>query len=90
MFPKYHGCCFCDIVTVDENWFYDFTSVPKFKNKIMGHQKCSLTMHCQTVVQIPVSRGSSVTAKYYKDVMLRKIEKHFNKVCPLSGVKRPV
>jgi hypothetical protein len=39
-----------------------------------------------TVVQIPVSRGSSVTAKYYKDVMLRKIEKHFNKVCPSSGM----
>ena len=38
-------------------------------------------------VQIPVKRGRSVTGRYYRDVVLKKLKKYFEKRRPATGFK---
>lgn len=38
-------------------------------------------------LQIPIPKGKSVTAKFYKNVVLKKLEKYFLKRRPCTGMK---
>ena len=37
-------------------------------------------------IKVPVKKGKSITGKYYKDVVLKKLKKYYQK-CPATGFK---
>lgn len=38
-------------------------------------------------IQVPVKRGKSITGKYYRDVVLKKLKKYYQKRRPVTGFK---
>ena len=38
-------------------------------------------------IKVPVKKGKSITGKYYKDVVLKKLKKYYQKLCPATGFK---
>ena len=38
-------------------------------------------------IKVPVKRGKSITGKYYKDTVLKKLKKYYQKRCPTTGFK---
>ena len=38
-------------------------------------------------IKVPVEKGKSITGKYYKDVVLKKLKKYYQKRCPATGFK---
>ena len=38
-------------------------------------------------IKVPVKKGKSITGKYYKDVVLKKLKKYYQKQCPATGFK---
>ena len=38
-------------------------------------------------IKVPVKKGKSITGKYYKDVVLKKLKKYYQKRCPATGFK---
>ena len=38
-------------------------------------------------MKVPVKKGKSITGKYYKDVVLKKLKKYYQKRCPATGFK---
>ena len=38
-------------------------------------------------IKVPVEKGKSITGKYYKDVVLKKLKKHYQKRHPATGFK---
>ena len=37
-------------------------------------------------IKVPVKKGKSITGKYYKDVVLKKLKKYYQKRCPATGL----
>ena len=48
-------------------------------------QSSSLVKESQK--KMPVKKGKSITGKYYKDVVLKKLKKYYQKRCPATGFK---
>ena len=38
-------------------------------------------------IQVPVKKGKSITGKYYKDVVVKKLKRYYQKWCPVTGFK---
>ena len=38
-------------------------------------------------IKVPVKKGKSITGKYYKDVVLKKLKKYYQKRCSATGFK---
>ena len=38
-------------------------------------------------IKVPVKKGKSITRKYYKDIVLKKLKKYYQKRCPATGFK---
>ena len=38
-------------------------------------------------IKVPAKKGKSITGKYYKDVVLKKLKKYYQKRCPATGFK---
>jgi hypothetical protein len=38
-------------------------------------------------IKVPVKKGKSITGKYYKDVVLKKLKKYYKKRRPVTGFK---
>ena len=38
-------------------------------------------------IKVPVKKGKSITRKYYKDVVLKKLKMYYQKRCPVTGFK---
>jgi transposase len=38
-------------------------------------------------IKVPVKKGKSITGKYYKDVVLKKLKKYYQKRSPVTGFK---
>ena len=38
-------------------------------------------------IKVPVKKGNSVTGKYYKDIVLKKLKKYYQKRRPTTGFK---
>ena len=38
-------------------------------------------------IKVPVKKGKSITGKYYKDVVLKKLKKYYQKLHPATGFK---
>ena len=38
-------------------------------------------------IKVPVKKGKSITGKCYKDVVLKKLKKYYQKRCPVTGFK---
>ena len=38
-------------------------------------------------IKVPVKKGKSITGRYYKDVVLKKLKKYYQKRCPATGFK---
>ena len=38
-------------------------------------------------IQVPVKKGKSISGKYYKDVVLKKLKKYYQKWHPVTGFK---
>ena len=38
-------------------------------------------------IKVPVKKGKSITRKYYKDIVLKKLKKYYQKRCPAIGFK---
>ena len=38
-------------------------------------------------IKVPVKKGKSITGKYYKDVVLKKLKKNYQKRRPTTGFK---
>ena len=38
-------------------------------------------------IKVPVKKGKSITGKYYKEVVLKKLKKYYQKRCPATGFK---
>ena len=38
-------------------------------------------------IKVPVKKGKSITGKYYKDVVLKKLKKYYQKRRPATGFK---
>ena len=38
-------------------------------------------------IKVLVKKGKSITEKYYKDVVLKKLKKYYQKRCPATGFK---
>ena len=38
-------------------------------------------------IQMPMKKGKSVTGKYYKDVVLKKLKKYYQELHPVTGLK---
>ena len=38
-------------------------------------------------IKVPVKKGKSITGKYYKDVVLKKLKKYYQKQRPATGFK---
>ena len=94
MFPKYNKKQFANFVTGDETWVHNFEPVRKVSNKIWAtkHSKRPLiakrSLSAKKVlyeiffsgegvaIKVPVK---SITGKYYKDVVLKKLKKFYQK-----------
>ena len=38
-------------------------------------------------IKVPVKKGKSITGKYYKDILLKKLKKYYQKWCHTTGFK---
>ena len=38
-------------------------------------------------IKVPVKKGKSITGKYYKDIVLKKLKKYYQKLRPATGFK---
>jgi histone-lysine N-methyltransferase SETMAR len=38
-------------------------------------------------IQVPVPKGRGITGKFYRDVVLKKLDKYFGKIRPKSGMR---
>ena len=38
-------------------------------------------------IKVPVKKAKSITRKHYKDVVLKKLKKYYQKRCPATGFK---
>jgi hypothetical protein len=41
----------------------------------------------EVAIKVPVKKGKSITGKYYKDVVLKKLKKYYQKRRPVTGLK---
>ena len=99
MFPKYDKKQFADVVTGDETWVHYFEPVRKVSNKIWAtkHSKrpiiakrslSTIFLSGEGVeIKMPVKKGKSITGKYYKDAVLKKLKKYYQKRRPATGFK---
>ena len=102
MFPKYDKKQFANVVTGDETWVHYFEPVRKVSNKIWAtkHSKRSIIAKRSkkvlyaiffsgegVAIKVPVKKGKSITGKYYKDVVLKKLKKYYQKRRPATGFK---
>ena len=94
MFPKYDKKQFANVVTGDETWVHYFEPVRKVSNKIWAtkHSKRPIiAKHSLSTKKVlyamPVKKGKSITRKYYKDVVLKKLKKYYQKRRPATGFK---
>ena len=78
MFPKYDKMQFANVVTGDETWVHYSEPVRKVSNKISGEG---------VALKVPVKKGKSITGKYYKDVVLKKLKKYYQKRRPVTSFK---
>ena len=103
MFPKYDKKQCANFVTDDETWVHYFEPVRKVSNKILAtkHSKRPIiakrSLNAKKVlyaiffsgegvaIKVPVKK--SVTGKYYKDVVLKKLKKYYQKRRPTTGFK---
>ena len=101
MFPKYDKKQFANVVTGDETWVHYFEPVRKVSNKIWAtkHSKRPIiakrSLSTKKVlyaifsgegvaIKVPVKKCKS---KYYKDVLLKKLKKYYQKRRPATGFK---
>ena len=103
MFPKYDKKQFANVVTGDETWVHYFEPVRKVSNKIWAtkHSKRPIIAKRSFstkvlyaifsgegfAIKVPVKMGKSITGKYYKDVVLKKLKKYYQKRRPAPGFK---
>ena len=103
IFTKYDKKQFANVVTGDENWVHYFEPVRKISDKIWAtkHSKRPIiakrSLSTKKVlyaiffsgegVAIKVKKGKSITGKYYKDVVLKKLKKYNQKRRPATGFK---
>ena len=102
-FPKYDKKQFANVVTGDETWVHYFEPVRKVTNKIWATKyskrpiiaKCSLSAKVLyaifsgegVTIKMPVKKGKSITRKYYRDVVLKKLKKYYEKRRPAIDFK---
>ena len=48
---------------------------------------CAIFSGEGVAIKVPVKRGKSITGKYYKDVILKKLKKYYQKRRPATGFK---
>ena len=41
----------------------------------------------RVAIKVPVEKGESITGKYYKDIVLKKLKKFYQKQCTTTGFK---
>ena len=99
MFPKYDKKQFANVVSGDETCVYYFEPVRKVSNKIWAtkHSKRPIIAKRSlstiffsgegVAIKVPVKKGKSITGKYYKDVVLKKLKKYYQKRRPATGFK---
>ena len=102
MYPKYSKKAFNNLVTGDETWVYYFEPKWKCSNWIWATKNARhpiIAKRTRTVkkvlyviffdnkdpVMVPKSR--TVTAKFYKNVVLRKLKKYYKTRRPKEGLK---
>ena len=93
---------FANVVTGDETWVHYFEPVRKVSNKIWAtyHSKIAKrSLSTKKVlyaiffsgegvtIKVLVKKGKSITRKYYKDVVLKKLKKYYQKRRPATGFK---
>jgi histone-lysine N-methyltransferase SETMAR len=88
MFPKYDKKQLANVVTGDENFVHYFEPGRKVSNKIWANKhnkrpiiaKRSLSANkVLYAIKVPVKKGKSITWKYYKDGVLKKLKKYYKK-----------
>ena len=102
MFPKYDKKQFANVVTGDETWAHYFEPVRKVSNKIWASKRPIIAKRSLSTkkvlyaiffsgegvaIKVPVKKGKSITGKYYKDVVLKKLKKYYQKRRPATGFK---
>ena len=88
MFPKYDKKQFANVVTGDETWVHYFEPVRKVSNKIWATKHSKRPILANTgegvAIKVPVKKGKSITGKYYKDVVLKKLKKYYQERRPAT------
>ena len=96
MFPKYDKKQFANFVTGDETWVHYFEPVRMDSNYIWAtrHSKRPLIAKRSlsafffsgegVAIKVPVKK---ITGKYYKDLVLKKLKKYYQKRRPTTGLK---
>ena len=94
MFPEYDKKQFANVVTGDETWVHYFEPVRKVSNKIWATKKSTKKVLSAiffsgegVTIKMPVKKGKNITGKYYKDVVLKKLKKYYQKRRPATGFK---
>ena len=100
MYPKFSKRTFDNIVTGDENWMYYFEPKRKNANRIWAtkmpdaqvlpneYEFCMLFFtNNGPAIHIPVPKGRTVTGKFYKNVVPRKMKTYYRSRRPKTGLK---
>ena len=101
MFPKYDKKQFANVVTW-VHYFEPVRKVSN-KIWATKHSKRPIIAKCSlntkkvlyaiffsgegVAIKVPVKKGKSITGKYYKDVVLKKLKKYYQKRRPATGFK---
>ena len=101
MFPKYDKKQFANVVTGDETWVHYFEPVRKIwaikhsKRPIIAKRSLSTKKVLYAIffsgegitIKVPVKKGKGITGKYLKDVVMKKLNKYYQKRRPATGFK---
>ena len=102
MFPKYDKKQFANVFTGDETYFEPVRKVSNkiwatkhSKRSIIAKRSLSTKKVLYAIffsgegvaIKVPAKKGKSITGKFYKDVVLKKLKKYYQKRRPATGFK---
>ena len=101
MFPKYDKKQFANVVTwvhyfepvrkvSNKIWATKHSKRPLIAKRSLSTKKVLYAIFFSgegVAIKVPVKKGKSITGKYYKDVVLKKLKKYYQKRRPATGCK---
>ena len=103
MFPKYDKKQFANVITGEtwvhysepirkvsnKIWATKHSKRPIIAKRSLSTKKVLYAIFSGegVAIKVPVKKGKSITGKYYKDVVLKKLKKYYQKRSPATGFK---